>query len=61
MFLARQYLAPLIFLLYVNDLRNAPSLLDPVMFAGDTNLFYTHENIHSLFSDEIKEVNIINE
>ena len=35
-------LGPLLFLLYVNDLKNASSVLDPVMFADDTNLFYTH-------------------
>ena len=30
-------LGPLLFLLYVNDLKNASSILDPIMFA--TNLF----------------------
>ena len=38
-------LGPLLFLLYVNDLKNASSILDPIMFAYDTNLFYTHSNI----------------
>ena len=38
-------LGPLLFLLYVNDLKNASSILDPVMFADDTNLFYqTYES-----------------
>ena len=41
-------LGPLLFLIYVNDLNNASSILDPVMFANDTNLFYSHENIHQL-------------
>ena len=35
-------LGPLQFLLYVNDLKNTSSVLDSVMFADDTNLFYTH-------------------
>ena len=35
-------LGPLLFLLYVNDLKNASSVLGPIMFADDTNLFYTH-------------------
>ena len=39
----------LLFLLYVNDLQNGPSVLDPIMFADDTNLFYTNSNIQKLF------------
>ena len=31
-------LGPLLFLVYVNGLPNAPRLLDPIMFADDTNL-----------------------
>ena len=38
-------LGPLLFLLYVNDLKNASSVLDPFMFAVATNLFYTCLNI----------------
>ena len=41
-------LGPLLFLLYVNDLKNASSVLDPIMFADNTNLFYTHSNIFSI-------------
>ena len=40
----------LLFLLYVNDLKNTSSVLDPIMFADNTNLFYTHSNIQKLFS-----------
>ena len=43
-------LGPLLFSLYVNDLKNASSILHPIMFADDTNLFYTHSNIQKLFS-----------
>ena len=42
-------LGPLLFLLYVNGLKNASSVLDPIMFSDDTNLFYTHSNIQRLF------------
>ena len=42
-------LGPLLFLLYVNDLKNAPNVLDPIMFADDSNLFLTHEGISYLF------------
>ena len=43
-------LRPLLFLLYVNDLKNASSVLDRIMFADDTSLFYTYSNIRKLFS-----------
>ena len=42
-------LGPLLFLIYVNDLCNASNILDPVMFADDTNLFFSHRNISTLF------------
>ena len=38
-------LGPLLFLVYVNDLPNASRLLDPIMFANDTNLFFNHKDI----------------
>ena len=53
-------LGPLLFL-YVNDLKNASSALDPIVFADDTNLFYTHSNIQKLFSTMNEEVASINQ
>ena len=41
---------PLLFLIYVNDLPNATNILDPTMFADDTNLFYSHHDIKTLSS-----------
>ena len=38
----------LIFDIYIMDLQYASNLLDPIMFADDTNLFYTEENIKTL-------------
>ena len=35
-------LGPLLFLIYVNDLCNASNILDPIMFADDTNLFFSY-------------------
>ena len=49
-------LGPLLFLLYVNDLKNTSSVLDAIMFADDTNLFYTHSNMQKLFSAMNKEL-----
>ena len=42
-------LEPLLLLLFVNDLHNS-SALHPIMFADDTNLFYEHTDLKTLFS-----------
>ena len=42
-------LGPLLFLLYVNDLKCASNLFDTIMFANDTNLYITHKVISYLF------------
>ena len=42
-------LGPLLFLVYVNDLNKASDVLDPIMFADDTNFFYSHQDIKTLF------------
>ena len=49
-------LGPLPFLLYINDLPNVSNILDPIMFADDTNLFYSHHNIKELFTTVNKEL-----
>ena len=49
-------LGPLLFLLYVNDLQKASDILKPLMFADDTNLFYSHKNIRELFKTMNKEL-----
>ena len=54
-------LEPLLFLLYVNDLKNASSALGAIMFADDTNLFYTHSNIQKLFPSMNEELASINQ
>ena len=54
-------LGPLLFVLYVNDLKNASSVLNPIMFADDTNLFYTHSIIQKLFSTMNEELASINQ
>ena len=42
-------LGPLLFLLHINDLTQASKLLVPIIFADDINLFYSGNDIHSLF------------
>ena len=41
-------LGPLLFLIFVNDLSNA-TLLDLIMFADDTNLFYSNKDIKTMY------------
>ena len=38
-------LGPLLFLIFVNDLHKMTNYLDPIMFADDKNVFYSHKNI----------------
>ena len=40
-------LGPLLFLLYINDLQFASDLPGPIMFAEDTNLFYSNKDINT--------------
>ena len=54
-------LGPLLFLIFVNDLKNSTKLLDPIMFADDTNLFYTNKNIKVLFETVNKGLHYVNE
>ena len=55
-------LASFLFLLNVNDLKNAwLSLLYTIIFVDNTHLFSTHRNIRSLLSDMNKELPNINE
>ena len=41
-------LGPILFLLYINDLGTISSLLSPIMFADDSNLFMTGKNLPDL-------------
>ena len=52
-------LGPLLFLIYVNDLPKASKILIPIMFADDTNLFYSSNSVRDLFTtvnNELKEI-----
>ena len=52
-------LDPLLSLIYVNDLYKCLEKLNPVMFAGDTDLFLSGINVDDLFSDMNCELNKI--
>ena len=52
-------LGPLLFLIYVNDLWKASSKISTLMFADDSNLFKTDENLNNLFQEmntELKRI-----
>ena len=52
-------LGPLLFLIYINDLHEASNILDSIMFADDTNLFYFIKTI--FFSTVNSELECINQ
>ena len=54
-------LGPLLFLIYINDLHNSSKMLKFILFADDTNLFYSHTNIKDLFKTVNQELAHINE
>ena len=41
-------LGPLLFVLFVNDSHHASKILNPIMFADDANLFFSHSDINLL-------------
>ena len=50
-------LGPLLFILYINDLPSVSTILKSILFADDTSIFLSHQNIQSLqdiFNREIK-------
>ena len=41
-------LGPLLFLIYINDLCDVSKILDFILFADDTNIFFSHKNVDFL-------------
>ena len=54
-------LGPLLFLLYINDLPNSSNKLDFHLFADDTSLFMSQENLETLESDVNAELDNISD
>ena len=52
-------LGPLLFLIYMNDISRCSEILSVILFADDTNLFYSHKNIDKLnktVNQELKKI-----
>ena len=57
----RSILGPLLFLLYINDLCDVTNVLEFILFADDTNLFYSHKNQSSLANVINREIHKLSE
>jgi len=53
-------LGPLLFLIYVNDMYKASSIISSIMYADDTTLFYSHNNIKLMFETMNTELENLN-
>ena len=49
-------LGPLLFFIYINDLPAVSKLFMPILFADDTNLFCTSQNVNSLIEEINREL-----
>ena len=54
-------LGPLPFLVYINDVPSSSKILNPIMFADDTNIFYEHKNIIKHFATVNEKLMNIND
>ena len=54
-------LGPLLFLLYINDLSNVSNILELILFADDTNIFFSHQKFSSLVNTVNCEIDKISE
>src|SRR6218665_2193779 len=52
-------LGPLLFLIYINDLPNASPLMYFILFADDSNVFYSHACLDTLYKNVNKELKLI--
>ena len=51
----------LVFLVYFDDLSFSSKILNPIMFANNTNLFYEHKNVIKRFATVNEELMNIND
>ena len=52
-------LGPLLFLLYINDIQNCSKIVSIILFADDTNIFYSHnclKELNDIMQNEINKI-----
>ena len=49
-------LGPLLFSIYINDLDKSSEILSLILFADDSNLFYSHKNVDNLINTVNREL-----
>ena len=52
-------LRPLLFLLYINDIQNCSKIISIILFADDTNIFYSHtclKKLNEIIQEEINKI-----
>ena len=59
--LEKSCIQPLLFLLYINDLCNVSNILDIILFADDTNIFFSHRDQNYLVETINSEMNKLTE
>ena len=52
-------LGPKLFILYINDICNVSKLFNLILFADDTNLFYSGKNLDHLMGTVVKELDAL--
>jgi len=52
-------LGPTLFLLYINDMHNVSDILSFILFADDTNIFYTGNNVNDICSIMNRELKML--
>ena len=52
-------LGPLLFIAYINDLKNSSEILSFILFADDSNLFCSHKNPETLLNTVNAELNCV--
>ena len=52
-------LGPLLFILYINDIQNCSKLISIILFADDTNIFYSHscpKKLNEIVQEELNKI-----
>jgi len=52
-------LGPILFLIYINDIKNVSNLLHLVLFADDTNIFMADKDLNTLITNLNAELNLL--